>query len=347
MRIAFGEYLSQRSALYLDMNFWIRLRTAAGGGGSQTNAELLQVLRKGVTDGRWFCPISETSFFELLKQSDPASRRATVALIDELSLGASLIGQQERVAIEISHLIHTHSGQGPLHPLKHLVWTRLSCVLGHWHPVVPALDSETLLAVQKSFFDHLWSRPLSELVDYVRADADDPPPFDRLAADVNAANAEYHADIRSFQAGYAIEARGVTDLFGAMALDAVDLMATRAGIDVPPRTAQSRPLENQWKNLIAASLINGTGHKPLGTMHVMASLHAALRWDKARKIKANDFADFDHATAALVYCDAFFTEGPLATLVSQKHVALDQCFDCFVTSEPARALDWLSSLQRA
>ena len=50
-----------------------------------------------------------------------------------------------------------------------------------------------------------------------------------------------------------------------------------------------------------------------------------------------------HAAAALVYCDAFFTERSLATMITQRHVALDLFYDCFVTDDPDQAVSWTSA----
>lgn len=343
VRIALGAQLSDRRPVYLDIKFWILLRDAAGGKGSPATQRLLLLLRRGVADGVCFCPISETTFFELLKQSNPITRRATAKLIDDLSCGATLIRQQERIAIEISHLFHDKSGQGPLHPVEHMVWTRLSFVLGHHYPVTPAFDEITQVAIQKAFLDHMWFCPLVDLIDMIGVEEGAAPQLQQLAIDMNTENALHAGELVSFRGAYAIEARGLTDLVGGMALDVNDLIARRAGIAIPARGSETIGIENQYKNLIAAALTEGPGRRPLGTMHVMATLHAAMRWNKGRKVEANDFPDFEHAAAALVYCDAFFTERSLAALITQSHVALDRFFDCFTASKPEEALVWLES----
>jgi hypothetical protein len=76
----------------------------------------------------------------------------------------------------------------------------------------------------------------------------------------------------------------------------------------------------------------------LRTIRIHAWLHAAIRWDKKRKLEGNDLLDFHHAPAALAYCDAFFTERPLQTLVTQSHVVLDKLYNCRVISSHEEAV---------
>jgi hypothetical protein len=82
----------------------------------------------------------------------------------------------------------------------------------------------------------------------------------------------------------------------------------------------------------------------LPTLHIHASCHSAVRWDKTRQLEGNDLFDFHHAAGALAYCEAFFTERPLETLIKAKNIALDQKFDCKVFSAIPEAVDHLARL---
>ncbi len=343
VRIRLGELLTQRRAIYLDTRFWILLRDAAAGRGTVAAEELLRLLRDGVARGLLFCPISETTFFEIIKQRDSTSRRATARLVDELSLGATLIGQQERIAIEISHLFHDCVGRMDLHPLSHLVWSKLNFVIGEYYPANTAFDRVTETALQKAFVDHLSTRPLMNLIDHIESK---PPPEENLSQlidDLNDGIAGNVQHLRSFAQAYKMEVRGLSSLVGGMALDAVALFARREDIMIGRSKGNDLTPAKQYEDLIAAGLMQGTARKTLGTMNVLATLHASLRWNKGRKIKSNDLPDFDHAAAALVYCDAFFTERSLANMITQRHVALDLFYDCFVTDDPDQAVSWTSA----
>ncbi|WP_461509508.1 hypothetical protein, partial [Rhodopirellula baltica] len=71
----------------------------------------------------------------------------------------------------------------------------------------------------------------------------------------------------------------------------------------------------------------------LPSIHIYASLHASLRWNKGRKLRANDLYDFQHAIAALGYANLFLTEKPLQVMVTERHLALDKLYDCRVVSD--------------
>jgi hypothetical protein len=53
------------------------------------------------------------------------------------------------------------------------------------------------------------------------------------------------------------------------------------------------------RNLLYHAFKKPETRDALRTIHVTASIHAGMRWDKDRKFKPNDYYDFEHATAAL------------------------------------------------
>ncbi|EAB6718436.1 hypothetical protein DUP91_29430, partial [Salmonella enterica subsp. enterica] len=99
-----------------------------------------------------------------------------------------------------------------------------------------------------------------------------------------------------------------------------------------------------FKRAVSTSLRRHRGSETLRTTHILASLHASLRWNKQQKLKGNDLWDFRHATAALAYCDAFFTEKPLKNMVTQSHVALDKLYDCRVIASVEDAVEWVAGI---
>ena len=151
-QIILGQEIAGRNAIYLDMKFWILLREADRHAGTASTAKLLDYLRKGTAKGALFCPISESTFLELMKQADQVSRLATASLIDELSLGIALIEQDLRLETEIAYWMRSISGYTNLPPLEHLVWHKLSHVLGVRHPTKTGFEPTTERALQKSIF---------------------------------------------------------------------------------------------------------------------------------------------------------------------------------------------------
>jgi hypothetical protein len=316
---------------------------------STPNGKLLVLLRDAAKSGKVFCPISEAVFLELLKQSDPSSRLRTAKLIDELSLGVSLLSQRERVATELAHFLYSTQNAADVHPLRHLVWTKLPYVLGLIHPTETAFDAATELAIQKAFFDEMWTIELAKMIEMLGTT---PLPFDSrldgIADKLNAGNAEHAVDTRSFQQALTNELSGVADLCADMAANIMGDMAVKQGHVAPS------PESDEWKRtrLMCANLLfHGLQKRPglrnkLPTLYIEACLHAAIRWDKARRLVGNDIYDFNHASAAVSHCQAFFTEGPLKALLALKHHGLADDFGCRIASDIPEAIDILSDLAR-
>ena len=81
----------------------------------------------------------------------------------------------------------------------------------------------------------------------------------------------------------------------------------------------------------------------LPTLHISALCYSAIRWDKRRNLSANDIYDFQHAAAAIGYCDAFLTEKPLMNLLAQRQLKINADFRCAVISDIEEANQWISS----
>lgn len=339
--------LETRQAIYLDQKFWIALRQiAAAKHPTADQRELLDLLRTRVSTGRAFCPISESTFIELLKQEDHKSREATARLIDELSLGVSLIPFDIRMCIEIEHFIYAEGGWNGLAPLRHRIWSKLSYVLGLIHPTRTAFDPSTELAIQKAFFDHMWTTSLLEVIrtigDGMPKDAQH---IDLLATRLNEGNRQRAQDLRSFQQTYGIELRGGLELMAPVAANALRQMTEHAtGKTAAREGAEWDALMQKAHALLVAAFKKNKSQDTLRTLHINSCLHAAFRWDKKQQLEANDFHDFRHAAAALGYCNVFLTEEGLKSMVTAKHLALDQQYGCKVAAKMEDAIAILHRL---
>jgi hypothetical protein len=351
--VALGRALGGRAAVYLDTKFWIVLRKVAMGVSTDAaELEFLRLLRSRVAQEKVFCPISESIFLELMKQADAKTRLETARLIDELSLGVTLTPHPTRVATELAHFIYLFEHPADsFYPLQHPAWSKLSYVLGYLHPSSTAFDAETELAVQKAFFDHMWTIPLVEMVGMI---GDATPPemvdFADLAATLNEGNVRHAGELRSFAQAYDAELRGAIDVCADSVLDLLfELNQKKTGEPPPlPDSPHWREAQRQWKNLLYWAMKKRRQTRDqLRTIHIEASLHAALRWDKSRRFEANDFYDFPHASAALAYCRAFFTEHGLRTMIASGHLALDKLYGCRVVSQVREATEYLQTFDTA
>lgn len=350
--IKLGQRLAPRLPVYLDTKFWIILRKAVLNPRSFAEGiELLQHLRTAVASGVIFCPISEGIFFELMKQSDGGSRLATARLIDELSLGVTLVPHQMRVAAELARFIHlSEFGEAVLDPLNHLVWSKLTYVLGFVHPGATPFDHETELAVQKAFFDHMWTLTLEQMVTRIGdMSRMEDLHFSNLARTLNVGVAKHAEELRSFKQTLAAELAGAADACGDLILEIVSDIAVKKGeTPIEPNSTQWSQLRSQWTRLLARAMqVNPSTRHHIRTLYIEASLHAGFRWDKPRRFTGNDIYDFHHADAALAYCRAFFTEGALKSLIQNNNLALDKIYDCNVLSALPDAISYLAKMKTA
>lgn len=340
------QSLNDRQAIYLDTKFWLILRdTVLGTRVTDESKTLLALLRQKVACGKGFCPISETTFMELLKQRDPHTILATSQLIDELSLGLSLIPFEQRVAMELSCFIHRFHPEPVPAPPPRMPWTRLSFVLGVVHPAHTPFDQATELVLQKAFFDHMWDESLAEMIEVLGTSR--PPQslsFDSLADRLNLGNAQHVSELRSYKHTYELEAVGAADVFAETAAGIAHASFERATGQSQPKAGE--PWKEQvriWRNVMARTLMHATERKSLPTLHVNTCMHASLRWQKLEKFEANDFPDFHHATAALVYCQMFLTERGLKARVTTKNASLDKIYACSVAASVPEAISLLQS----
>jgi hypothetical protein len=350
LQIELAHTLENKKAIYLDIKFWIILRdVVAGLRNDPAELDLLLLLREGVVKGILFCPISDSTFAELLKKADLVSRKVTASLIDELSLEITLIPYELRANTELAHFPHSARTPHEVLPLNHLVWSKLSYVMGFLHLWGTAFDQATELAMQKMFVDHMWTLSMREMIDRI---GDHMLPnldrFDALAQRLNELNARYATELRTFAQTYDNEIHGILDAFNDVAIDIVEQMVHSEYDNKPPLNPDQRKEEGrQLHNMLFAAFKKEATKDALPTLHILASLYAAVRWNKMQQLKANDFLDFQHATAALGYCDAFFTERSLRSMVTASYIALDRRYACHVVANPEDAVAYLRGLLQA
>lgn len=346
-QLELASTLAAKKAIYLDIKFWIILRDVVMGlRNAPEEIALLASLRDGVGKGHIFCPISDSTFGELLKTGDVKSREVTADLIDDLSLGVTLIPYDLRVGTELAHFLHSAMTPNEVLPLDQLVWSKLSYVMGFVHPRGSLLDPTAELTMQKMFFDHMWTLSMREMVNRIGDRAlPNQERFGALAERLNELNTEHAGELRSFAQAYEYEVHGILDIFMDVAIDIVSQMIqTKHGVghELSPERRKDEGI--QLHRLLFAAFKRGRAKDALPSLHIPASLHAAIRWNRQQRLKANDFLDFRHATAALGYCDAFLTERPLRALVTASHIALDRRYGCDVVASPEEAVTYLGAI---
>jgi hypothetical protein len=348
--VALGHSVEHQAKLYLDVNFWLMLRNAElGVRPSPDSLELLSILRAKVAKGIIFCPISESVYFEVIKQSDEKTRLATATLIDEFSRGIAITPIDIRSATELAYAFHVFQGSdgNTLDPLDTLVWTRVGHVIG-MEPQLELgieLSPDDRCMIMKAMFDEMWSLSAHELITLTgKWNLPKPEGYEVLTQYINTGNANHAANVRSFQQAYNAELQGSIDFCVTLQPELMRKIAAtlEERADQPTPTALDR--SGAWRAAFARHMKRDDIKRILAMLHIQACLHASIRWDKRRKVESNDIYDFNHASDALPYCDAFFTEGPLHATLSAKHIALDKLYGCRVYSDPSQAIEYLKSL---
>lgn len=345
-KIELGRSLEGLKAIYLDTRYWIFIRDALLEKPQHScHTKLLNLLRELVNQKKIFCPISDVTLVEILKQTDPNSRRALALLVDELSFGISFCPEEERTGTELAHFLYSSIFEKQnLYPLRWLIWTKITNVLSTPQVSVPWVNEVENLVIQKAFFDHLWDVSYSVMIETMGIEKTLPKmPYDELAIKMNTLNQSHSNEVRRYKATYLREFAGALD----SKMDVVkDISETiRKKIDKSPVSSDSNNiLGKHLFSIFTEAARKELVSEILPTFHINAHCHASIRYDKQRKLNGNDIPDFHHARTALPYCVAFLTENPLKVLLSSGNAKLDKNYSCKIISDSAEALVFVETL---
>lgn len=340
-----ADLVLPRTRVYLDTKYWILLRDAAmGRPRDDSHRELLENLTDWTARGSHLCPIGESVFFELIRQSDWETRRATAKLIDTLSLGATIQNVHDRVQTELRHFLTATSMQrkvpGP--PLA-FVWLKVGHVLGSPYPNLPDLDSAEELVLQKAFLDVMWSLTLEELLTDTEVDeASSVFEFQDLAVQLTSESQAHEVELSSFDAVFQSEIAGFFDACGGD-IQAVFLQLYRESKPqgAMPSSEELAEKRTELATVFANVFRHGKPGTSLPTAEISAGIHAYIRWQRQRGFQTTDFFDLNHASAALPYCDFFLTERFLGTALTRPPLSFDDHYGCKVLWREREALEAL------
>ncbi len=331
--------LGKRHSIFLDTNFWIMAREAALGESSDPELiSLLGAFRMAVESGKAFFPVTSDLIEEFSKQP-PERLRKTMIMVDTLSLGVAMIPSHERMAIEIEQFLPgTHSTHLPqIRPL----WTAYAFALGYEDLRPPGIEVDDAMLVRLA--ERAWMAPPS-LWDH-RGLFNARKESERLAAYLNEQEALYAHEIDSHATAVRIEVEGAASMIEGIVAREYRRIAVAAGHTVEANdVVNSRRVGRKMAQIFAKALEQEVNQRALPSLYIGAMLHAAIRFEKRRKIDRNDIFDFRHASAALPHCTAFFTDGPLKTLITSGHMRLDKLYDCRIAATPSEAIATLKGV---
>jgi len=340
-RIELGTQIKPKIKIYLDTKYWIELCNFALGKTTKDNFKnIYAICHILVENGKVIFPISQRIFSEIIKQSDQNSFKKTVQLIDKLSMGVTLISEEERIYEEIYRFIYQHIGQSNnIYEKEICVWTRMVYILGFFYPQ----NEDTTFEIQQKFFDDIWDIPLSKMMETMGFEKIQSfPKLEDISGTLNIDKITYATENKTIQQLYMNEVGGMIDfLKNDIHKIMVRLYEINTNSEYYGNKDQSDP-----NNLMANSIYNCFLYNKIGlffpTIDINARLHTMIRWDRGRKYKPNDLHDIGHASSALPYFDYFFTERSLCSLITAEKY--DQKYSCKVAWKDDDVLDLLNAL---
>jgi hypothetical protein len=341
----FGQIVSAKTIVYLDLKYWINLRKVVlDQRAPAAYAELFELLTKEVIRGTVVCPLSFWVFEELLKQADSNTRRATAQLIDELSSGVAFMPHGEVVRQELLHFIRKVSARYQhvrQWPIRECIWTRTSSFLGDRIPVWPnSIPESDQLLVQKNLEDFHFFVPLEQLIQDAETITPDSvrPGYD--VAEINRRKQQVRREHNSFKSMFLAELMHTVKeneehWYETMAY----LYSLESGKEETISSESLSEVERRpARNLLWFLFKKNKITSELPSYHIPAALYAATSWNSTKQLTENDVFDFYHAQLAIPYCDVFLTESSLKSLVCSRHLRFDKIYNTEIISDSAQGV---------
>ena len=329
-----GDKVLRLHRIYLDQKYWNYCRDALRGRPQRpAHAEILSLLRRLVQTGVCVCPASHVVLDETLRQSDIDSRTLTAQLIDELSTGICLQPYFFFVGFEIYHWLKTKRPDPPdVHPVARYAWTYPTNVLGVSVPHVTAMPPDMNAAMQKFWFDFSSRIPFSRMA----AGMHDCPHAGRKTPiehylKQNEMCETHRGDFQTFGEAFLLELRGALEAEETAVREAWTLHYERETGNriTDPECEDARQTTMAMCGLIYSAFQHHKITTQMPSLRIPVGIHAALRHGR-RKHRMGDIEDHMHASLALPYCNAFFTEKTLGNLLTREPLGYDRLYGCTV-----------------
>jgi hypothetical protein len=336
-RLDLYNSISTTKKIYLDTNYWIKLRDAEKNS-NQTDKKLIDKLKELVKLKKCILPISEITFWEILKQNDFKTLKESATLIDEFSNGISLISDEERRQLEFLIFLRKAQKKPTIESIE-LVWTKLSMnILYNNLPQPEQFD------LKIKFIEFLESITFFDIVTIMEEKEIFKPFYFKDNVDfLNEAKEKYKNENKSFEQLFLSELGGYIDCFKDSLNHTMEQMYYWEHGKHITETDKSTIDQNDLKNIMYNLFRLNKVTTEFPTFSIIPELCASVRWNQSRKyVDGNDTIDFLHATSALPYFDFFFTEKELRTIICQRK--LDTRYNCIVESDANKILDLLDTL---
>lgn len=317
-----GLSIIEPKKIYLDINYWLRITDCK----TEKDILLLQRLTELVQTKKVILPISEYTFWEILKQKNQSSLKQSSIIIDRLSKGVSITSEKDRQRLEFLQFIKSNSGK-PIDNLQELVWTKLSLII--IYPIFLRIEPEIL---NEDFIVFLSNISFEKILLQLEKTSNLKPFYHKDDVKVLNSEKEKHKDEnKTFHEMFLSELGGYLALFENDLNNYFEEFYFDVTGKVPSELEKQDINSKSWKNMVynLSKLKKITNELPSYT--IFPEMNAVARWNKNRKYKdGNDTFDFLHTSSALPYFDYFFTERELRAVIGQRK--LDKIYNCKVFS---------------
>ncbi|WP_459557629.1 hypothetical protein [Lacunimicrobium album] len=346
LRLTLGKALLGQKRIYLDTKYWLFIRDVfMQRSKNSTHIEITSELRRLRKSGSTIFPVSYAVYVELMHQKDIETRTATALMVDELSGNCAIVDQFTLFKTELAHFwASLFEPAESLHERKLMVWRKATSIMGDFtpEPEVQIFTEHQWEAMKKAMVDLFWNISFSELVMRIgTADVSEQHDRTQLADTLNAQKQTEKNKQHTYQSLLLDEIAGGLEANVDDIIDYMGYFALKKGFNLSDNDKSKSGLVLQ--NVIFAAF----RCKKIGTsfpsLHIPSALHAMIRLQKERKYKKNDFHDIQHATNAVGYCDAFFTETSLRHLLTSKYLMAETEYGCKVLSDDTEILTYLKS----
>lgn len=339
--------LSCARLIYLDTNYWVCLREAELGVGTPEAQRLLRGLRAIVRSREAICVSHFNSFLELGKQEE-TSLRATACLLDELTEGIAIAPIQDLMEWDCRQFISAKLGIQIQEGLS--CWTKVGQI--HQHALPENMPGPVTSAgrdvVLKATIDALWNATFEDVFDQfswatkhtLNADIDP-----EVIARVEERKMKKVAEGQSRERVRLCEfSQFVYKFLRPIFTD--QLWAWNTQHRFPDGLAG---FMRQVQTVMDAAVVDFKA-RTLGKLLPSAAIPVELytlyeTGNPSKRLTANDWADWNHAAAALPHCDVFLTERHLAHQLRQELKA-DRQYGCTVIGSLEDALNELHKKTR-
>ena len=317
MRLSIYRQIAAKTKVYLDQRFWIFCRDARAGHPSQSShSRIWRDLLDLVRAGKVICPATYPVLTETLKQGDMTRRMQTAETIDELSTGVAIQNPQAVAHEEMMFLLSKVLPVGVRRDEPDMtVWTSAAFALGELHRDDRQDNDHEALAIHKAMMD-AWGRlRLPDLIQSV--------------PDITSTVKLDDSDTQGRHNALAVRTRHLRRSYKAQLLAEVEWAVghyLKKGFPDREVDALCRLICSRFRR-------NPDAVAPLWpSVHIPSAIYAGVN-HKSRRFERGDSYDHMHATAALAYCDCFFTERKLGTLLTEGPLRLDKPYRCRVAWE--------------